>query len=269
MDDFVKLYGQYVNNKKYVFLLGGYDLEMIEIRKILATENDIIMYDKHLNWHNAHLSMYEEILQEYGNRDGIEIYGIELHETGIRDIPENYHRIDHHNDYSARPSSLEQVAIILNHEITREQQLIAANDKGYIPEMKKQGASDDEIKHIRLQDRKAQGVTPEDERKAEESVKNKTVEEGILVVKAATDRFSPVTDRLFPYEKLVIYTDDETVYYGKGKQQLTEYFDTEIKTGKMYHGGGNEGYIGTVKNIYSKEEIKQLKENIIQIIKNL
>jgi hypothetical protein len=257
------------NMKKFIFLLGGYDLEMLEIKKILESEDNVTVFDKQLNWQNAHISMYKDILQEQGNKDGAEIFGIELQENGFSPIPENYYRIDHHNDFSSNPSSLEQVAAILHIELSREQQLIAANDKGYIPEMQKQGASSEEIKQVRFRDREMQGVTGEDERKAEEAVENKTIDQDVIVIKSETNRFSPITDRLFPYKKLLIFTDDELMYYGQGKRDLVKNYETEIKTGKMFYGGGDDGFFGTVRGVYSKEEIIRLKADIIQITKNL
>ncbi|GHU64248.1 hypothetical protein FACS1894160_3700 [Bacteroidia bacterium] len=248
--------------KKFIFLLGGYDLEMLEIKKILESVDNVTVFDKQLNWQNAHLSMYKDVLQEQNNRNGVEIYGIELQETGFSPIPGNYHRIDHHNDFSSNPSSLEQVAAILHIELSRKQQLIAANDKGYIPEMQKRGASPNEIEQIRFSDREMQGVTEEDEQKAKEAIENKIEKQGIIVVKSETNRFSPITDRLFPYEKLLIYTDDELMYYGQGKKDLAKNYEAEIKAGKMFHGG-------TARGVFSKEEIISLKECIIQTIKKL
>jgi hypothetical protein len=252
--------------ERIIFLLGGYDLEMLEIKKILEERDGLLFFDKHLTWENAKLSMYDDILHEYGNQDNTEIYGIELREDGCPFIPANYKAIDHHNNLNDRVSSLEQLAEILQLKLSREQQLIAANDKGYIPEMKKMGATQEEIEQIRLKDRQMQGVSESDEQQAEEAINNKTEEKGIIVVKSVTNRFSPVCDRLFPYDRLFIYTDDEWMYYGKGKNKLVDFFKEEIGDGKIYHGGGDEGYIGMAKNTYSQKEILKTKEIIIQIL---
>lgn len=250
---------------KYIFLIGGYDLEMLEIKKILESEKDVLFFDKQLEW-DAKLSDYEDILQSYGNKDDVEIYGIELSEDSC--IPKNYHRIDHHNDFSSKLSSLEQIAELLHISLSSEQQLIAANDRGYIPEMLKLGATQEEINQIRFREREAQGVTKEDEQKAEKAIENKKIEQEIIIVKPETNRFSPITDRLFPYEKLLIYTDNELMYYGVGKEQLLTKYQSEIDSGKMYHGGGENGFIGTVANIFSEKEIEGLKDAIIQTLKN-
>ena len=99
---------------KKIFLLGGYDLEMLEIKKLLSDKPDILVFDKSLKWDNSLLSAYADILLEYGNKANIDIFGIELRAEGVTSKPDNYHLIDHHNDLSERDSSIEQVANLLN-----------------------------------------------------------------------------------------------------------------------------------------------------------
>ncbi|MDR2915342.1 MAG: hypothetical protein LBV74_11010 [Tannerella sp.] len=250
--------------RRKIFLLGGADLEMLTIKKILERQNEII-YDKKLRWDNAALSRYAEELKQYGNNEAYEIYGVELTEKQAA-IPINYHRIDHHNDYSNLPSSLEQIASLLNIKLDREQQLIAANDRGYIPAMIAMEASGDEIRQIRLADRRAQGVTASDEQFAEDAVSDRIEANGIIIVKSATNSFSPITDRLYPYDRLLIYTADELIYYGTGKLRLVGIYKKEILEGKMFHGGGDSGFIGTVRSAYTEQEIITLKEEIIKQI---
>ena len=84
--------------------------------------------------------------KEYLNEKKI-IIGIEL--TKNIESPAEYITIDHHNENSDKPSSIEQIAELLNIELNFEQQLIAANDRGYIPEMIKMGASQEKISEIR------------------------------------------------------------------------------------------------------------------------
>lgn len=250
---------------KKIFLLGGYDLEMLAIKNMLQ-ENDIEYFDKELSWCNATLDQYSTILEKYGAYSDYMIYGIELRISKKDRLPQNYNDIDHHNNLNTLPSSLEQVAEILQISLTREQLLIAANDKGYIPAMQQLGARKDEIDEIRRRDREAQGVRKEDELLAEKAIENKFTENGIIVIQSETNRFSPITDRIFPYDKLLIYTDEELMYYGKGKKRLTEIFAEEIKSGKMFHGGNDEGYFGVAQGMYSKNEIEKFKTEIIQKI---
>ena len=252
-------------NPHRLFLLGGYDLEMLTIKQILERMEGCFIMDKHLQWDYARLSVYWNELSQFA---GYAIYGIELQE----DItpPQNYHRIDHHNDWADKPSSLEQVAEILGLTLSPYQKLVAANDKGYIPAMKALGASKDEIDEIRRKDRAAQGVTAEDEALAEKAmVENLYIYKGVTVVKAFTSRFSPICDRLYPYQRLLIYTDTEWIFYGDGKSKLVRLLAEDISQKKVFYGGGDNGYIGTVKNVYNKTEIEQFVNKIIKEYEHL
>lgn len=251
------------NNSKIVILLGGYDLEMLTIKEILKNRKDCIVKDKHLNWKNALLSAYSDELKELNN---CEIYGIELDEDIAIPDNNNYHRINHHNDEDTLPSSLEQIAEIFGIKLNHEQELIAANDKGYIEAMENLQATKAEIDNIRRRDRKAQGVTEDDEELAQKSIDEKLTKKGsLLIVEALTNKFSAICDRLYPFEKLLIYTDTEWTYYGKGKEQLVEQFKNGIIDKKIFHGGGKNGYIASKDNAFSKEEL----EEIIEFLKRM
>lgn len=143
--------------QQYHFLLGGYDLEMVTIKTILEQQG-IPFSDKQLKW-GAKLSAYADVLNDEDHFVGIEL---------IEDIstPKHYTLIDHHNEYAHLNSSLEQVAALLYINLDREKQLIAANDKGYIPAMEAKGAASDEITVIQERDRETQGVTEKDEQLA-------------------------------------------------------------------------------------------------------
>ena len=117
--------------------------------------------------------------------------------------------IDHHNERSNEPSSIEQVADLLNITLTREQQLIAANDKGYIPVMEALDATKEEINDIRRRDRQAQGIVNNDELLGERSIKENLIEkDGIQIEKSLTARFATITDKLYPYKCLLVYNEN-------------------------------------------------------------
>lgn len=241
-----------------IFLLGGYDLEMLTIKQMLEGRDDCVVFDRHLNWGNAILSAYGD---EIKNHPDSPVYGIELKE----DIPcpKNYHSIDHHNSKEDNASSLEQVADVLGIKLDRQQMLVAANDKGYIPAMMEIGATKAEIADIRRKDRKAQGISVEDERLAEESIEKFLATYGDLyVVKSLTSHFAPICDRLYPYHELLVYTDEEWVYYGKQKPYLVEKLQNEIQQGRIYHGGDDQGYIGTVKGAFTIKDINNFVEKM-------
>ena len=246
---------------KRIFLLGGNDLEMATIKNLLVNAGE--QFETHdLRWDNAKLSSYEKTLEEYGNSPDYQIYGIELNE----DIPhpDNYVRIDHHNDFANKPSSLEQVAKLLDLAMDKHMQLVAANDSRYIPGMIKLGASREEIDDIRRADRAAQGVSEgDDERLAEESLKScKGDASNLYVVKSLTSKLSTICDRMYPYRRLLIYNDDVAEFYGEEVNDLTSLFKSELDAKKMYHGGGDSGYLGTVSGAYSKDEISGIVDKI-------
>lgn len=236
---------------KLFFLLGGADLEMQTIREILL-ENGISFADHQLQWNNAVLSSYRKELEQLG--DSRMIYGVELQEDILP--PANYLAIDHHNQLSSMPSALEQVTDLLHIPMNRYIQLVAINDKAYIPGMMSLGATAEEIESIRLADRKAQGVTDEEERLAQKAIaENKEDVNGLLVVRTYNTKFSPICDRLFPYRELLVYTDHEWVYYGEGAEQVRMMFSEEYASGNLYYGGGEHGYVGVKKNTYSSSGI--------------
>ena len=241
------------------FLLGGHDLEMQEIRNLLISHGERFA-DAGLNWSNARLSAYLPVIEEEPDFD---YYGVELREDCP--LPKHYIRIDHHNDYNNRPATILQVAHLLRVAPNRHLQLVAANDAGYIPAMQALNASEEEITNIRRQDRAAQGVTEEDEQLAELSIsKYLTRYEDLLVVRAQTSRFSPICDRLYPYQRLLIYTENEWTYYGEGKSELVAMLADDIYNNKVYHGGGDNGYIGAVKGAFTTRQI----HNFVTTIKH-
>lgn len=242
-----------------IFLLGGHDLEMIEIRKLLESKG-MHYEDRHLSWDNASLSAYSDIIDASPDA---QFYGIELKED--IPLPSHYVRIDHHNDFNKRPAAILQTAQILGVPTERRHLLVAANDAGYIPAMMADNlnATQSEIDEIRRLDRLYQGVTAEDELLAQQSIDiNLITSDDFMLVKSLTSHFSPICDRLFPYERLLIYTDTEWVFYGKGKDNLVNYFKDDIDKKRIYHGGGDNGFIGAVKNAFTMEEIQHDLEAI-------
>jgi hypothetical protein len=242
----------------YCFLLGGYDLEMLEIRKILEAEEQMYI-DLKLAW-GAKLSAYSAYLNDTGHFVGIEL---------VEDMekPRHYKAIDHHNEYSGNPSAIEQVADLLNIELNWYQKLVAANDKSYIGGMDAMGATQDEIAEIRKADREAQGVTAYDEEMAKKSIKHYLERlHDLLLVEALTPRFSAITDRLYPFRKLLITFQDQLVYYGEGKEKIVKNFDELIKQGKAYHGGTKNGFFGLVNGAFTIKETREIRNIIIGLI---
>lgn len=250
---------------KRIFLLGGYDLEMVTIRELLDDSGEIY-FDKCLRWDNALLSMYQDVLDKYKDEE-VTVYGIELRAAAEdADRYPRYKLIDHHNELSHHPAALEQIAGILQKPLTRFQQLVAANDSGYIPGMESLGGTKEEIDDIRRKDRRAQGVTEEDERLAEQAVGHHKEQYGsLVVVQSPTSRFSAVCDRLYPYHSLLVYNKTEWMFYGKGTETIIGFFSKKLKGDTFFYGGGTDGFAGVASGAYSFEEIEKMKEEIIKI----
>lgn len=248
-----------VNKDNTLFLLGGHDLEMLTIKRILEGYGYQVM-DRNLSW-GARLSSYRDVLEQ-GDDHLMHIFGIELtDDIMIKDT--RYHLIDHHNANSHLPSSLEQVATLIGHILTDEEILIAANDTGYFPAMVALGACKETIEDIRQRDRKAQGVTEEDENLASVSISRYLERIGnTLIVQSLTPHFSTICDRLFPFLRLLVFNDEEWTFYGEGKSALALEFAPEIAGGSIYHGGGGNGYIGAAKGAFTLDEINSFVSTI-------
>lgn len=240
------------------FLLGGYDLEMIEIRNLLE-ENNFLFSDKNLSW-GASVDNYSDVILAHPLHHFV---GVELAVRNPSLLPKYYIEIDHHNDKVNLPSSIEQIATMLQIPLTRYQQLIAANDKGYIPAMRALGATEEEISTIRHLDRKTQGVTPEMELIAIEELNNvHYLNHDFITLKTSLDKFSPLIDRISK-KKVLIYNSKVLNYYGQGVKNLAFSFKDLIEAQKIYHGGGDNGYFGTVVGAFSESELNFLISKII------
>ena len=258
-----------MNQSKYIFLLGGMDLEMLEIKSILQ-KHQYTFFDRNLNWDNAIWAVYLDDLNQNQFQDKIFV-GIEL--NGKEKRPANSIDIDHHNENHENQSALEQVIRLLDvpEEWTRQRQLIAANDQGYIPAMIEMGATPSEISEIRHADRNAQGVEQEDEKNAEISLQNHLFDFGELkVVFALTDRFSTIVDRLFgSTNQLLVYNENSLVFYGN-IQALTKTYQDAILNEKAYFGGKiAHGYFGLAKGHWTKIDLLQETSTIVRIILNV
>jgi hypothetical protein len=146
------------------------DLEALAICELLESHGERLLVTSQ-PW-GATWDRLENGIQECLKKQPPEtrVYGVEL--SGPNSFGAT--NIDHHtyqDEDRWRPvSSMEQVAALLGVELDRRQQLIAANDRGYIPAMLAMGASAAEIAAIREADRREQGITAEMEETAEEEI---------------------------------------------------------------------------------------------------
>lgn len=208
------------------FFLGGHDLEMHEIRRLLAGRPDVEVHDAGLSW-GARASAYEAPLRAAlakGRRPVL----IELANDLPADGREKLTFIDHHGPDAGRPSALEQVFDLLKlprEEWTFDQTLVAANDRGHTAAMARAGATPEQMRDVRRRDREAQGITAEEE---QEGARAANAAERLLggrltVVRLPLDRSATVTDVLDAhlggpgYENLLVLGLTQTHFFGDGR----------------------------------------------------
>lgn len=235
------------------YLLGGSDLEMQTIEALLEREG-MHYSSRSLTW-GAKLSAYANVFNDEEHFVGIEL---------IEDIalPKHYTRIDHHGALSHLSSSLEQIAKRLHVSLSREERLIAANDRGYIDAMRCEGASDEEIKDIRARDRAAQGVSAEEEQRAVEELQSLTCKEGVYLLRTTLTHFSPLLDRISK-RPLILYRDDALTYYGHKVAALKEHFTCNDH--ECYFGGNPLGYFGLTQEYFKTHDLDQTIEEIMAV----
>lgn len=255
----------------FIFFLGGHDAEMLEIRDILKSR-DIPFFDKGLSW-GAKLSEYRGELESLTD-DQLPVF-VEL---GLdRDYPERAINIDHHDERSGKdkPTSLEQLARLLNIQLNRRQQLIAANDRGHIEAMLELCATEAEVQEVRKLDLEAQGVTDNDQKLTRESVDDNIEKIGhtAAIINSKTTHTSIIFDMLYDkYRYIFVITPDHKLNYsGDGRMILRlkkeyEQIKKQDKDIEFWYGGNlpERGYFGANKTI-EKEVIKKMVEEEIPV----
>jgi hypothetical protein len=212
-------------------LLGGRDLEMEEIGRLVRGElGEAAVVDKGLPWHAAAASAYREEIAAALAAGRTPVL-VEL----VPDLPAallgRCLEVDHHGARAGadRSTSLEQVWALLGLPAarwTRRLALVAANDRGWIPELRAAGATAEEIALIRAQDRAAQGVSAAEEAAAGPAIAAaERPLADLLLVRLPHERVSVVTDRLAlaaagdPPDVLVV-APRELAFSGRGARVL-------------------------------------------------
>lgn len=258
-----------MNNDKILVVTPTNDGEAVQIAKILKEKNVKTLITKQgwgASWANLEPEIKEKI-ENYKNKN-FEVFGVELQGKA----PEGAVNIDHHrydgDDRSNERSSLEQVSELIGHELTLYEQFVSANDKGFIPKMielaKTKNLSKKEtqkmIEKARLQDRAAQGITPEQEKIAEKAIEEAEVSDLLTVVRMAHSKTSTVCDRLWgQYKNLLILSEDGEVNFF-GEKRVIEGLSSLVKGswsgGDLDHDNGFWG--GYPQNLDVEKEVKKL-----------
>jgi hypothetical protein len=217
--------------KNLVFFLGGHDLEMITIREVLERYAPDRVHDRKLGW-GAKASAYRDEI-EAAIKEGQTPVLIELEDdlglTAYRD-GRAVVVVDHHGPAAGKDqrTSLEQVfelAGLPAEDWTHWFALIAANDRGHVKAMQAIGASVEEMRQVREADRRAQGVTAEQEAEGRRAAEAAETFLGgrLTVVRLAHNRTASVTDALDPnlgrkgYQNLLVLGGGETNFFGAGR----------------------------------------------------
>ena len=201
------------------------------------------------------------------------LYGVELSGESGGAI-----NIDHHNERSTEKASIEQVADILGIELSLDEQFVAANDRGFIPEMEKLGTeleiSEEDVStiiaNIRMRDRQMQGITVEHEAQAEKAIEKlgelSEKQDYILIDGLQHSKSATITDRLYgKYDNLLIISlDGETNFFGSANiiKILNEKFPGGWFGGQLDQGNGFWG------GYADQEEIKKAVQEEVEKIRN-
>ena len=257
------------NNNQIVVVTPVNDGEATQIEKVLK-ENNIKTLVTKQGWGASWDGLEPEIKKEIKNlkNKNFKIFGVELQGSA----PKGAKNIDHHrydgDDRTNELSSLEQVAELIGYKLTLYEQFVAENDKGFIPAMltlaKNKNLDKKEtkklIEKVRLQDRAAQGITPEQEKIAEKAIKEAEVTDSLTVVHMAHSKTSTVCDRLYgKYKNLLILSEDgEVNFFGCQKviKKLSDLVKGSWSGGDLDHDNGFWG--GYPQNLDIEKEVKNL-----------
>lgn len=190
---------------KLVVFLGGHDLEMVTLAALVRdTLGSDHVVDAGLAW-GASATVYAGSIAATLHRRQVPVL-VELDVRELDPLPPSVLVVDHHGDRAGadQPTALEQVFALLRlppERWTRHLALVAANDRGYIPEMAGLGASVAEMAAIRAADRAAQGITAAEEAAAATALDRALVgrrldETAPLVVDLPHGRTACIMDRL-------------------------------------------------------------------------
>ncbi|MCB0782570.1 MAG: hypothetical protein KDC03_24025, partial [Flavobacteriales bacterium] len=257
-----------------VFLLGGPDLEMVAIERLLKRHGQVYHWKPGITWGTADWSVYLGTI-EAAIKAGQTPVGIEL--TANREpVPRGCLLIDHHNEHSHLPSSIEQVAELLGIALSPFEQAVAANDKGHVQAMRGSRLSEGTIRRVRRLDRRAQGHTAEQDEAgqalAEAHRRRRRIKSyprrygDVDVIACGEVPFSCVADALLT-NKMLLWNERGLMYAGPGVQRLRTAYAGKIDEGKAFVGGDPLGFFGTVEGRFSEPEITDLVELIAHAMK--
>lgn len=225
-----------------VWVVSQNDGEGVEIVRLLEERQEAVLVSNQ-HWGATWKALEPEIQRslEAATLDVV-VYGVEL------GGPNRYRaiNIDHHKykdeDRSNALSSLEQVAIILDASLNRWQQLVAMNDKAWIPGMLAEGASANEIEAVREQDRAAQGLDQRAKTEAEEDLQAAEYHDGRVFARCPRGVNAFHSDLLFGKAREWLLAGPRSWLYSGAR---VEAFDRLLLPEPHWSGGSRAiGYFG-------------------------
>lgn len=209
------------------FFLGGQDLEMDTIRELLFSMPDARVHDQRLAW-GASMSDYKGLI-ERELRAGHTLVPIELRDDiGLptdQTIP-----IDHHGNRAGDhlATSLQQIFELLGlprSRWTRWYELVAANDRGGIPGLRRAGATVEEVREVRDRERAILGITRKEEDAARAAIASAEWRRdgSLAVVRLPHAHAAAAADFLEPEyggrgaTNLLVISPGEVNFFGEGR----------------------------------------------------
>lgn len=215
-------------SRELVFFLGGADLEMREIRRLLEDAgHGARIHDKALSW-GARASAYLPDIRAALTRGQSPVL-IELEDDLPEDVPRHCLVIvDHHGEQAraGAPCALRQIFDLIGGEAvagwTRWRELVAANDVGHIRALRDLGASDEEIRSLRDADRAAQGISPQVEAGSRVALQQAERIGPLLVIRTDQPTSSAIVDFLDPVyggpgvDDVLVVMPGKLAFFGRG-----------------------------------------------------
>ncbi len=213
------------------FFLGGRDLEMQAIGELLAI-HDCVVFDRHLDW-GALASAYADEIYSCLRQQCTAVLVELKDDLQLADVAERGAVIfvDHHGERAGltQPTSIEQIFALLQlpeSAWSRDLDLVAANDRGSVQGMLRltPPATRLELLQIRAADRRAQGISAEQEESGRLAANDAQVCLGgkLTTVSLSHNRTATVTDVLDAnlggsgYQNLLIRSPQEICFLGYG-----------------------------------------------------
>jgi len=189
-------------SKNRLWVVPENDLEAVEVINLLRRENEAVLVSKQrwgASWEQLEPALREEIENAVSSNPSLTVIGLEL----AGENPWVGQTVDDHQwgagNRVAGRSALEQVAEFLGVELNQYQQWVAINDREWIPGLNRAGVPQGIIDAIRLSDRTAQGVTPDQEAQAVADIAGAEWHGSRVHVNTTLSSFevSPISDRLY------------------------------------------------------------------------